>query len=223
MTTNVRKPIENHFSLISFAPMRFYRKDTGKWYDIHTVRNEKSDGTASEYPVWVGSNGVACHCICKDRKYNRGKACKHMVFLTTELKTRKAQQHEVAAQPAATIGSAMSDADTALRIFEREQDAALDAAYETRGREITNPAQYRIIVARNGRYVPQRCYADDPAWRDLPAVFHGASAYEARMAVKTHFGVEQVEVMGEPVSVPAIEHATCDFCGGHHNSSTCYL
>lgn len=49
---------------------------------------------------------------------------------------RKQQAHEEAAQPAASIGEAMADADTALRIFEHEQDTALEAAYEIRGAEI---------------------------------------------------------------------------------------
>lgn len=51
-------------------------KATGNVWFLYRVASETDP--KETYLVWV-RNGVACHCSCKARHFNKGKACKHMM------------------------------------------------------------------------------------------------------------------------------------------------
>ncbi len=164
------KKVKNHFSLLPGAPLKYFEKRTGERFDIHTVRNAKSDGSVSEYPVWVNVLGQAVHCICPDHIYRR-RPCKHMEFVEAALAERTAPEtvlahhastfnhdplrfltaartHEPLCQPTPRLASRTGTHPVTAALAEAEASlqastvAALDAAYAARAEEVALQAAW---------------------------------------------------------------------------------
>ncbi len=166
----------------------------------------KSNTTSDYYRVTTSKVAGTWHyfCTCKAgqnafRNCKDGKCC-HVKAVLEVVAAKKAMQREQEAAPAASYDVVAE----AAAVVEAAENAALDAAYEARGKEMSR-AKTRPREIGCDRCFERGYWQRDENGHYLCPECRAELAASARAASR------------------AKQHATCEYCGRNHASSECYL